>query len=203
MTYGLTLVTAPTVEPLTLPEAKRQCQLADSVSVHDGMLLSLITAARSFCEQVTNRQLCTATRKLILDCFPCSLEPILLPFAPLQSVSSIAYLDAAGDTQTWSSSEYRVSTATEPGRIMPAFGETYPTTRNTTDAVTVQYVCGYGLAVAVPMPLKQAMLLLIGHWFANREAAAAGSMSEVPMAVESLLNAYKIGDEFVRYGGAA
>lgn len=40
---------------------------------------------------------------------------------------------------------------------------------------------------AVGENVKWAMRFLIGHWYRNREAVAAGAMTPVPMAVESLL----------------
>ena len=41
--------------------------------------------------------------------------------------------------------------------------------------------------------VKAAMLLLIGHWYANRESVAIGqTVAEVPLAVESLLQPYRI-----------
>ena len=40
--------------------------------------------------------------------------------------------------------------------------------------------------------IRTAMLLLIGPWFSNREAAAEKVISEVPLAVEALLQPYRI-----------
>ncbi|MGX7356231.1 head-tail connector protein [Citrobacter sp. ESY80] len=41
--------------------------------------------------------------------------------------------------------------------------------------------------------VKAAMLLLIGHWYANRESVAVGqTVAEVPLAVEALLQPYRI-----------
>lgn len=41
--------------------------------------------------------------------------------------------------------------------------------------------------------VKAAMLLLIGHWYANREAVNIGNItSAVPFAVEALLQPYRI-----------
>ncbi|MFV9176011.1 head-tail connector protein [Serratia marcescens] len=41
--------------------------------------------------------------------------------------------------------------------------------------------------------VKAAMLLLIGHWYANRETVSVGqTVSEVPFAVEALLQPYRI-----------
>ncbi|EAA9217018.1 phage gp6-like head-tail connector protein [Salmonella enterica] len=41
--------------------------------------------------------------------------------------------------------------------------------------------------------VKAAMLLLIGHWYANRESVSVGqTVAEVPFAVEALLQPYRI-----------
>lgn len=41
--------------------------------------------------------------------------------------------------------------------------------------------------------VKAAMLLLIGHWYTNRESVVVGqTVAEVPFAVEALLQPYRI-----------
>ncbi|WOU51616.1 head-tail connector protein [Citrobacter portucalensis] len=41
--------------------------------------------------------------------------------------------------------------------------------------------------------VKAAMLLMIGHWYANRESVVVGqTVAEVPFAVEALLQPYRI-----------
>lgn len=200
--YGLSLQTAATTEPLTLAEAKRHCNIADELDAHDTYLTALTVAAREYVEAYTGRQLINATWDLVLDRFPV-YGPIYLPKSPLSSITSITYLDADGASQTWSSANYRVITSTEPGTVNLAYQVTYPTTRNVAGCVTVRFVAGYGsTAASVPKAVKQAMLLLVGHWFANREALGnVGGMVE--MAVESLLAMYRVGDEFTCYAPAS
>lgn len=206
MSYGLTLNSAPAIEPVTTAEARKQCNVSDGVDFHDQKLLALTTAARQYVERYTNRQLITATWTLVLDRFPMPdwgtglFNPIYIPLAPLQSISSITYLDTTGATQTWDSSKYRVSADREPARIVPAYGQIYPTTRTTTDTVSIRFIAGYGsLATDVPQALRHAILLLVGHWFENREAVG-GVGGPVEMALTSLLDSYRIGDEFTSYG---
>src|SRR3546814_11207118 len=51
---------------------------------------------------------------------------------------------------------------------------------------TVTYTAGYA-PEEVPVALVQAMLLLIGHSFSNREAVSVGNTGrEIPLGVESL-----------------
>jgi uncharacterized phiE125 gp8 family phage protein len=199
----LTLFTAPSEEPIDLDEAKAQCRVDGSDE--DALIQGYIVAAREYTENITGRQSTTATWDLGLDDFPCSID---MPKAPLQSVTSISYLDAAGVIQTLAPSNYKVVGAFgtgEPnptaarGRITLPYGTMWPPTRCEANSVTVRFVAGYGTADKVPMALKQAMLLLISLWYRNREAAqAAIAVTPLPMAVDALLGPYRtwpIGDD--------
>jgi uncharacterized phiE125 gp8 family phage protein len=132
-----------TVQPASLPitagEAKRHARVTGTAD--DGEIDLLIRAATSYAETFMRRVLITRTNVLRLDRFPSG--PIYLPEPPLRSVSSIAYIDESGDSQTWASSKYDVDVYSEPGRIEPSYGEIYPATRADMNAVTVTYVCGH------------------------------------------------------------
>ena len=195
---SLTLVTAPTVEPLTLADAKLQCRVFDSDHNEDDLLDSLIVAARQYAELYTGRALCTQTWDDKRDTFPCySDETIWLPKPPVASVTSLSYIDTAGATQVWAASNYLTDlpsgTWAGRARITPAYAVTYPLTRSVMNAVTIRVVCGYGAASAVPEPIKAAMRLLIGTWFENRSAVNVGtSVTPMPMAVDALLWPFKV-----------
>ncbi len=188
---SLDLSAAPSVEPLTTAEAKTH--LREAEDVEDDLIDELIVAARQDVESFTDRALVTQTWKLHLDEFPLSSgKPIFVPMPPLQSITSITYVDPAGDTQTWSASLYDVDAPSGDlaahGRILPVFGEIYPSTLQQMNAVEIIFVAGYGLAVAVPKGIRAAMKLLIGNWYANREAIIVGTISsETPFAVNRIL----------------
>ena len=83
------------------------------------------------------------------------------------------YLDESGTLQTLSSSLYTVDTARQPARIVPAYGEEWPATLDTINAVTVEFTAGYGATSAsVPAPLRHWILLAIGEMYENRNASA-------------------------------
>lgn len=192
----LSLVTAPTAEPLTLAEVKAQVRRDDGVSVDDTLLTRLITAARQRAEEETGRSFLTTTWDLRLDCWPSG--PILVPKPPLIGVTSISYVDTAGDTQTWASDQYQVSAPAGPtaahGRIVPAYGVTYPLLRAQLDAVTVRFTAGYGAsAAAVPEPIRHAMLMMISEWYdVSRSGLVVGTIQgELPGAAVALLRGYK------------
>lgn len=100
---------------------------------------------------------------------------------------SSGYIKYVAGLETVSTDVYYVDTTSLPGRVGLAYEQEWPTDVTTgIGAVQVNYVAGYGAASAVPETIKQAMLLLIGHWYTNREAVGP-SMSAAPMAVDSLL----------------
>lgn len=191
---SLTLVSAPSVEPITVAEAVNHLRL-DS-NVESATLERLIEAARLSAEEYTRRAFITQTWDWRLDAFPrCASWEI--PKAPLQSITSIKYIDDTGTEQTWSSSSYDVSVAAGPhalpGRVALAYGISYPSTRYQIDAVTVRFVAGYGVASAVPAAIKQAMLLLIAEMFERREEVTIGTIqSPNMMSAARLLGPFRL-----------
>lgn len=181
---GLKLITVPATEPVSLTETKSQLRI-DSTT-EDTYLGTLIAAAREYCEMFQNRAYITQTWELTLDGWP--RFPIKLPMPQLVSVTSIEYFDTANVEATWASSNYFVDADSEPGRIGLGYNISLPTTTlRAINAVKIQYVAGYGAASAVPLRTKQAILMLIGHLYENRETVSPVDLKEIPFAVSSLL----------------
>jgi len=165
-------------------------QLQPLLTTETTLLAVLIKAARRYAEIFTRRQFVTATLKLVLDKFP---KVIYVPRPPLISVTPVEYADSAGVTRTLSEASYVVDIRSEPGRIVEAYGVSWPTTRDIINAVTVTYQAGYGAASAVPASIKTAIKMLAAHWYEHREAVTDGRAPvEVPMAVESLLWMHRV-----------
>jgi uncharacterized phiE125 gp8 family phage protein len=186
----LTVNTAPTTEPVSTANAKIYARIDGSDD--DTLVDVLIGAAREKIEQITRRALLTQTWDMYLDAFPWG--DIIVPKPPLQSVTSITYTDTDGATQTWSSSEYTVDTDSEPARIVTAFGEDYPDTRDVIKAVKVTFKAGYGdAATAVPDAIITAVKMLVMTWYDHRDTVIEGtSAQEVPNTVDALLSSYRI-----------
>lgn len=183
-------ITDATVEPVSLAEAKAHLRVSDSAQ--DAYITALITAARTACEERMQRTLIQTDWKLTLDQFPCAI-PLRMP--RVLSVTSVQYVDVNGATQTLASTEYQVDDQSEPGWIVPAYGKTWPETRDQANALTVIYRCGYGVdATLVPAPIKQWILLQIGAMFENREGVVAtpGIVAVDLGFAERLLDTYRL-----------
>lgn len=191
----LSLITPPTTEPLDWSDARRHLRLDED---DEGELVSgiLIPGARAWLEGYIRRQLITATYALSLCGFPAD-GVIRLPMPPLQSVSSVKYLDTAGVEQTLSSAAYVVEAPAgpyaRPGRITLAFGQIWPATLAQQKAVTVTFIAGYGdAAAAVPKPLVQSMLLMIGQAFEHREQQSGTIAMANVVTAELLASDYRV-----------
>lgn len=186
--YGLSLVTAPAYEPVTATEVKAHCRI--STSADDTLIGVQIKACREYVERFLHRRLVNSTWDLKLDRFPCQFE---VPYPPLASVTHIKYLDTGGTEQTLAASVYTVDAARIVGRIVPAYAQVWPATQDVINAVTVRYVAGYGAdSTYVPDAIRHAMLLILGHWYRNREQVSDKPMQEIPKAAEDLLWAYRV-----------
>lgn len=175
MPWGLSLYTA-SAEPLGVDEAKAHLRVAADVTDEDAHIQSLVRAARELIEKHTGKALLTQTWELRLDAFPACGE-IRLPRPPLASVSSITYVDTAGSSQTWSSAEYQVDIYEEPGRIRPAYGYNWPSTRSQMNAVTVRYVAGYATAGDARLePYRAAIKILVAEMYESREPIVTGTI---------------------------
>lgn len=190
--YRTSLVTAPSVEPLLLTEAKLHLRV-DHTS-DDSLITRLISAARHFAEKRTSRKFITQTWDISFDSF-LSTRNIDVPAAPLQSVTSIKYNDVNSVEQTLDASKYTVDTSgVDEGRIALKTDETWPDTDDEINSVSVRIVAGYGNSGSdVPEDILSAMLLMIGHWYENRQEVVVGvSTTMVPLAALALLDSYRI-----------
>jgi uncharacterized phiE125 gp8 family phage protein len=190
---GLTMqtpITPPAAEPLTLAEAKLHLRVDADLTDDDTLISALIVTARQQAEHRTGRAMVTQQWRYSVDTFPAdSLE---LPLPKLQSVQSVSYLDNNGTRQALANTEYDVITDELVGRIIPAYGKSWPSCREHPGSVRVDYTCGYGAAADVPQSIKAWMLLAIATWYENREALTAGQpVAELPRCFwEGLLDPF-------------
>ena len=176
----------PTSEPIGLDEVKSHLNVLSND--HDTYIDELIVAARHHCQTYTRQAAMTTTFRKVLWCLPIS-GVINLEYPPLQTVTSIYYINSSGVSTLLATTEYVVDSDTKPGRIIRAYEKIWPVVRTSGVAapITVVYVAGHATQAAVPAEFRHAMKMLIGHWWMVREGAAQVNFAEVPHAVNALL----------------
>lgn len=186
----LKLVTAPTVEPVTLSEVKAQAVIGHDLD--DSLLSVMISAAREHGESLTGRSWAPKTLEVVIDRFPAS--GIDLPASPVTAVTSIKYLDADGAEQTMPDTDYYVDTDSLVGRVIPK--DAWPETADRLNAVRVRYEAGFP-AGSIPSALKQWLLIRVATLYEHREAQTMVSNGRLVMPmdrsfVDGLLDPYTV-----------
>ena len=185
----LFLKTPPAIEPISLDEAKQHLRISDTTE--DAYILNLIKIAREWCEVYQSRSYITQTWQLTLDAWP-QERYIVLPRPPVQSVVSVKYTDKDGIEHTFS--DYLVDSSYYRSRIVLKDDASWPSDALLpTPAIAIEYTAGYGnISSNIPLLARQAILLLVGHWYENREATASEANKQIEFAVTSLLNFERI-----------
>jgi uncharacterized phiE125 gp8 family phage protein len=181
---------APTVEPVSVPEAKTHLNVTSSSK--DTYIQGLVTASRRQIERYLNRALITQTWDLYL---PNWSDCIKLPYAPLQSVTSITYKNVDGDDTALTIADYfHVVTSDDPGRLIRKYDVTLPEVEyGNPNAIVIRFVAGYGLAESVPEEIKHAMKLVLTDLYDQRGTVVIGNIAhKIPGYLTDLVHSYKI-----------
>lgn len=214
---ALKLITPPATEPIALQDMMNFSRIDTDADVIT--MQAMITAAREEAEKITRRQLITATWELRLDHFPggCFIgagpgnyygnkklipgrgqsDAIYLPMPPLQSVTTVKYLDYANVEQTLvENTDYMVDTYSEPARITPCYGEVWPVTYPVINAVRIVFVAGYGDDdTDVPESIRNWIKAMAGTLYENRETVfvAPNTVNMVELKfLDGLLDNYRV-----------
>ena len=181
---SLSRTVGPSEEPVTLAEARDQCEIIASDQSHDVKLNRYIQSAREQVETDTGYKLITQTFTLSLDEFP-EQEPLIqIPARPLQSVSGITYYDSDNAQQTLSTDVYGVDV---PRRMVyRKVNQTWPASTVQHNNIQVTFNVGFGAASNVPSLIKQALLLQITKWFVHRGEEMSDA-SKIDRAYEALI----------------
>jgi uncharacterized phiE125 gp8 family phage protein len=180
----LTIKTAPSVEPVTIAEAKTHLRI--TASDDDTYIANLITAIREYIELRVRRALITQTWNLYLDGWPAGTS-IELPRPPLQATGvSVTYTDVDGTDTVFAATNYDVDTDSEPGRIVLGYGISWPSaTLRPMNPIDVEFKAGFGDAsTSVPEIYRQAMLIAISDLYENRESIVL--TGAVPQSIPTL-----------------
>jgi len=176
-------------EPVTTSEAKEQIQGLEGISAFDNEIARLITVAREYAEKFTWSTIVEST---IVEKFTAFDDKIILPGAPIISVTSVKYIDDAGIEQTVDSADYMLMNWHVPSYIAPAYGKSFPAPRGGSGDITVTYKAGYASAASVPAAIRQAILMMVRTWFDQREDVSNRTVNEMPMGSKYLLHHFRL-----------
>ena len=183
---SLSIYVARDEAPVTLAEAKGFARI--DISEDDTLVENLITAATTKAEDFNGRVFITSTWRLRLDAFPSDNGGLIELLPPVQTIKNITYIDTNGDSQTLAADQYTLDIYQEPGRLVPSYGNSWPATRDVMNAVTVEFVVGYGAAADVPEPKRLAILQTVVFWYERRATILTGTtMAKLPASAEALL----------------
>ncbi|WP_245458295.1 head-tail connector protein [Rhizobium leguminosarum] len=186
----LKLVTPPATPVVSLAEAKSHLRVFHNDD--DAYIEALVDVAIGMIDGADGwlgRALVEQTWEYSIDRFPCSDERghagrVHIPLAPLMSVSSVEYTASDGTSLAASGIRTFGDGSTLPGYVLPAVGTSWPSTLCEPESVRITFVAGYE---DVPAGIKHAILLMVGHWYENREDVSDGKLAEMPMASKALL----------------
>ncbi|HXG56680.1 MAG TPA: phage head-tail connector protein [Vicinamibacterales bacterium] len=158
-----TVVTAAVLDPFSLAEAKAQSRI--DLAEEDALLEDYLKAATRRVETDTGMALLTQTVDLTFDGLPQGWGVLDLPIGPVQSITSVTYIDTSAVSQTMASGD-RLLSGSRIGLIDTA---SWPTDIRGFAPVTVRVVAGYTTAALIPADLRMAVRLVFGWLVAHRE----------------------------------
>jgi len=199
-TLSLKVLTPRANPAVGLSDAKSYLRVDGTAD--DALISGLVNAATDMVERVTRRSLIYQTFRMMLPTFPAG--PIELPRSPAVAVNvggaydyalpRVRYYDTWGDLQALTDGHYHLDLDNNPPSLQLLPMDYWPLTQpGRAKALEVDWVAGYGsFATQVPPLLQQGVLMLVAHWYSNREAVGQFG-GEVPLAVDSILRIYSDG----------
>ena len=192
----LNLVSGPSIEPVSLDEAKAWLRVT-----HDdenSLIEDLIAAARARVEHATGLALITQQFEEILDGWPSHRlsgfgRAFALARGPVQNVETVSILNRDGGVTLWDSNEYRFEPGVS-GRLVAVYPHTLPRPEVPVAGVELSFTAGYGGSVGdVPEPLREAVLNLVGDAYGNVEPAESAGRGREGLSerVYSLIAPYR------------
>jgi uncharacterized phiE125 gp8 family phage protein len=184
------LITPPALEPVSLTDAKAHLRI--DTSDDDALISAAITAARVHVEAKTRRVLIEQGWRVYLDAWP-KQRIVPVPVAPLLAVDSLTVYDPTGDPIVVDTDDYEVDTVSVPGRLFLSSPVPVLVGR-AVNGIEIDVTAGYGTtSIDVPAPLRQAIMMLVAHWYEHRGAVGHDLAREIPpLGFDALVAPYRV-----------
>jgi uncharacterized phiE125 gp8 family phage protein len=187
---ALQLLEAPAAAPVLLAEVKAQLRIEHPDD--DLMIDRLIKTAVAYTDAKGALGHAMITQKWGQWVNSVPPQYVRLAMGPLIEVTAVQYYDIDGALQTDTLSNYEITGTDFTTLIGPKSGFNWPVTQDRADAIRIEYTAGYGATSAsVPETLRHAMMLLIGHWYDNRENTMMDELSNIPYGFDMLVDMHR------------
>ena len=185
---ALVLTAGPTAEPISIAEAKAHLRI--DTNAEDILIGSLILTSRLHIEAALGLALITQSWQLTLDAFPAG-NALPLPLHPISAVTAISITGSDATVATLPTAATLFDTG-PPARIVRT-GPSWPIITAAANAIAISFTAGFGPTPSdIPAPIRQAMLLLVAHWYEHRDPIEIGEPdTAIPKAVSELLKPYR------------
>ena len=192
----LILISGPAVEPVTLAEAKAHLRVDGTAE--DTLIASLIVTSRLHVEAVAGLALVTQSWSWYIDAWPQGPpgppgHAVRLPLRPVQSIEAVRLYDEAGTATTLDPATYFLDGTAAPPRLIRHGAVAWTRPGRVANGIEIAFTAGYGNAAAdVPAPIRQAVLLLVAHWYEHRSPLEEGAHPvPLPDMVSDLVAPYR------------
>ena len=161
------------------------------------LLNGMIDAAVRRFEQDTGRVLVNQEWRVTANQWSGAL---VLPVAPVLSVTEVRYRDTDGAEQVLSTAVYRLHTSNAGARLLLNAGQSLPATQAADDCFAVDLQAGYAAdgsqaeLAKIPADIVLAVKCLAAHYFENREVVTPVQLYETPMAYRVVVDSYRVAE---------
>ena len=173
----MSLLTPPTLEPVTVDEARQAARVSDT-SAFDAVIPNFIAAARQLAEQITGRCLMVQTHRIDLQDWPAPYDVL-----PIHQATAAAVSYWAGSS--WvvvDPAAYEFDALDVGTGLAPKLYTSWPLlpTKAIGARVRIDLTAGATSPAAVPACVKRYILAMVSHWIETPSAATATRMEEAP-----------------------
>jgi len=170
----LEVIESPSVEPVTLAEAKQFMRAWQDITDDDELILSLVKSAREDLEARLGQALLTTTFREERAVGESGV--VVLLRGPIREILSV---QADGGDVPFTRASLHAIAAGSPGQTL-----------------TIVYKAGYGDEPAdVPQRARLCVKILAAHWYLSREPTSDRPVNDVPHMVSRLVDSLRSGRE--------
>jgi uncharacterized phiE125 gp8 family phage protein len=179
------LTTPPAVEPVTLAEVKAHLRVGHADE--DALLSGLIVSARRVLEQQSGLCLISQGWSCFRDSWPVghSLE---LPLSPVIALGDVKVYGEDDTAAAIDPAHYFLDNVSRPPRLVLRDGRIWPPPGRAANGIEIEVTAGFGTAASdVPQQLREAILLMVAHWYGSR----GDSEVRMPLSVAAIIAEFR------------